>query len=101
MGAIRHERVWPEVAELAAANVPHVRDNPAGPRRASLIRNAPDEKFIGPDRVHFDVRERGWNQAIRSNTQLYQLKPVISDRQEAATRRGRQIARPAAPPVAP
>jgi catechol 2,3-dioxygenase-like lactoylglutathione lyase family enzyme len=69
-----------KVAELEAANVPYVQDNPEGARRASLIRNAPNEKFIGPDWVHFDVRERGWNEAIRSNTQLYELKPVTSDR---------------------
>ena len=69
-----------KVAELDAANVPHVRDNPAAPPRTSLIKNAPNEKFIGPDWVHFDVREKGWNEAIRSNTQLYELKPVTSDR---------------------
>jgi hypothetical protein len=80
-----------KVAELDAANVPHVQDNPAEPRRASLIRNAPNEKFIGPGRVHFDVRDKGWNEAIRSNTQLHDLKPVTSDRQAAAT----QAARPA------
>ena len=68
-----------KVAELDAANVPHVRDNPAAPPRASLIRNAPNEKFIGPDWVHFDVREKGWNEAIRANTQLYEAKPVVSD----------------------
>jgi catechol 2,3-dioxygenase-like lactoylglutathione lyase family enzyme len=69
-----------KVAELDAANVPHVQDNPASPRRASLIRNAPNEKFIGPDWVHFDVRDKGWNEAIRSNTQLFELKPVTADR---------------------
>ena len=69
-----------KVAELDAANVPHVQDNPAAPRRASLIKNAPNEKFVGPDWVHFDVREKGWNEAIRANTQLYELKPVTSDR---------------------
>ena len=69
-----------KVAELEAANVPYVQNNPEGTQRASLIRNAPNEKFIGPDWVHFDVREKGWNEAIRSNTQLYELKPVTSDR---------------------
>jgi hypothetical protein len=59
--------------------VPHVRDNPAAPGRTSLIKNAPNEKFIGPDWVHFDVREKGWNEAIRANTRLYELKPVTSD----------------------
>jgi len=69
-----------KVAELDAANVPHVQDNPAAARRVSLIKNAPNEKFIGPDWVHIDVRDKGWNEAIRSNTQLYELTPVTSDR---------------------
>jgi len=30
--------------------------------------------------VHFDVCEKSWNEAIQSNTQLYELKPVTSDR---------------------
>ena len=46
-----------KVAELEAENVPYVQSNPAAPRRVSLIRNAPNEKFIGPDWVHFDVHE--------------------------------------------
>jgi catechol 2,3-dioxygenase-like lactoylglutathione lyase family enzyme len=70
-----------KVAELEAAHVPHVQDNPSGQRQASLIKNAPNEKFIGPDWVHFDVRDKGWNEAIRANTQLYELKPAGSDRQ--------------------
>jgi hypothetical protein len=69
-----------KVAELEAASVPSVQDNPEGTRRASLIRNAPNEKFIGPDWVHFDVRDKGWNEAIASNTQLYELRPVTFDR---------------------
>ena len=68
-----------KVAEFDAANVPHVRDSPAALRQMSLIRNAPSEKFIGPTWVHFDVRDKGWNAAIRSNTQLYELKPVTSN----------------------
>ena len=71
----------PKVAELDAASVPHVQDNPAAPPRPSLIRNAPNEKFIGPDWVHFDVRDKGWNEAIRVNMQLCELKPVSPERQ--------------------
>jgi catechol 2,3-dioxygenase-like lactoylglutathione lyase family enzyme len=33
-------------------------------------------KFLGPDDIHFDVRGRGWNEAIKSKMQLYELKPV-------------------------
>jgi hypothetical protein len=71
-----------KVEELETANIRHVQENPAAPQRplASLVRIAPNEKFIEPDWVHFDVREQGWNEAIRSNTQLHELKLVTSDR---------------------
>jgi hypothetical protein len=55
-----------KVEELETANVRHVQENPAAPQRplASLVKNAPNEKFIGPDWIHFDVRDRGWIEAI-------------------------------------
>jgi hypothetical protein len=56
-----------KVAELEAADVPHVRENPDAPL-GSLARTALNEKFFGPDRVHFDVCDRGWNEAIRCAT---------------------------------
>jgi len=68
------------VTELEAANVPHVKGYRGEARRAGPTGTAPNEKFIGPDWVHFDVREKGWDEAIRSHTQLYELKPVTSDR---------------------
>jgi len=72
-----------KVAELDAANVQHVQDHPkkpAAPQRSSAIRNAVNEKYIGPDWIHFDVREKGWNEIIGAHTQLYELKPVTTDR---------------------
>jgi catechol 2,3-dioxygenase-like lactoylglutathione lyase family enzyme len=36
-------------------------------------------KFLGPNDIHFDVRGRGWNEAIKSKMQLFELKPVTSD----------------------
>jgi hypothetical protein len=68
------------VTELEAANVPHVKGYRGEARRAGPTGTAPNEKFIGPDWVHFDVREKGWNEAIGAHTQLYELKPVTSDR---------------------
>ena len=68
------------VTELEGANVPHVKSDREATRRVGPTGNAPNEKFIGPDWVHFDVREKGWNEAIQSHTQLYELKPVTSDR---------------------
>ncbi len=57
-----------------------VEENPLSPPRplASLVKDAPNLKFIGPDWVHLDIRDRGWNEAIKSKTQLYELKPVAS-----------------------
>jgi catechol 2,3-dioxygenase-like lactoylglutathione lyase family enzyme len=71
-----------KTAELDAADVRHVLDNPesTASRRASMIRNAVNEKYIGPDWVHIDVREKGWNEIIGAHTQLYELKPVTDER---------------------
>jgi catechol 2,3-dioxygenase-like lactoylglutathione lyase family enzyme len=40
-------------------------------------------KFLGPNDIHFDVRGRGWNEAIKSKMQLYELKPVPSETAKA------------------
>ena len=40
-------------SELEAANVPHVKNDQAPPRRVGPTGNAPNEKFIGPDWVEF------------------------------------------------
>jgi hypothetical protein len=71
-----------KVAELDAADVRHVQDNPAGAasRRTGMARNGVNEKYIGPDWVHIDVREKGWNEIIGAHTQLYDLKPVTAER---------------------
>jgi catechol 2,3-dioxygenase-like lactoylglutathione lyase family enzyme len=71
-----------KVAELDAADVRHVQDNPdsAASRRPSMARNAGNEKYIGPDWVHIDVREKGWNEIIGAHTQLYELKPATAER---------------------
>jgi hypothetical protein len=42
--------------------------------------SAVNEKYIGPDWVHIDVREKGWNEIIGAHTQLYELKPVTAER---------------------
>ena len=60
--------------------MPHVKSGRTANATCWSTGDAPNEKFIGPDWVHFDVREKGWNEAIRSHTQLYELKPVTSDR---------------------
>jgi hypothetical protein len=41
--------------------------------------------------MHFDFRNNGWNAAVRSNTQMCELKPVTSDRSAAVTLQGQQV----------
>jgi catechol 2,3-dioxygenase-like lactoylglutathione lyase family enzyme len=33
-------------------------------------------KYLGPDEVQFDVRQRGWDESIGLGMQLYELAPV-------------------------
>jgi catechol 2,3-dioxygenase-like lactoylglutathione lyase family enzyme len=33
-------------------------------------------KYLGPDEVHFDVRQKGWDEAISLGMQRYELTPV-------------------------
>jgi lactoylglutathione lyase len=62
---------------LQADHVEPVPKFDAGRKRPlAEISDAPNRKFIGPDAVHFDVRDRGWNEAIRSGMQLYELQPA-------------------------
>jgi len=33
-------------------------------------------KYLGPDEVHFDVRQKGWDEAIELGMDRYDLAPV-------------------------
>jgi len=33
-------------------------------------------KYLGPDEVHFDVRQKGWDEAIGLGMQRYELTPA-------------------------
>jgi len=33
-------------------------------------------KYLGPDEVHFDVRQKGWDEAISLGMQRYELSPA-------------------------
>lgn len=69
-----------KIKELQAGGIQHVKEHPDAPPHALLsrpeARGAVNEKIIGPDWVHLDVRDRGWNEVIRANATLYELKPV-------------------------
>jgi lactoylglutathione lyase len=54
--------------------VPEFGDHEARPL-ADIV-EAANLKYLGPDEVQFDVRGRGWNEAIGSAMQLYELIPV-------------------------
>jgi catechol 2,3-dioxygenase-like lactoylglutathione lyase family enzyme len=66
--------------ELAAANVrpvPHM--NERRPRPATDGAPPSDSvnlKYLGPDDVQFDVRQRGWDESIGLAMQRYELTPV-------------------------
>jgi len=70
--------------ELQADGVQHVKEHPDTPPHPLLSRpeagGAINEKMIGPDWVHFDVRDRGWNEVIRANATLSELKSPKPER---------------------
>jgi catechol 2,3-dioxygenase-like lactoylglutathione lyase family enzyme len=64
---------------LADANVaPLAREKPRAPREGTPMNEigAVNLKYIGPDAVHFDVRQRGWDEAIELCMPRYELTPV-------------------------
>ena len=61
---------------LEAANVPPLLEPGDGQQPMLQHSRAHNAKYLGPDAVQFDVRERGWNEAIQSKMQLYTLTPV-------------------------
>jgi len=76
------------VAELDADGVRHVQEHPDAPPHPLSTRpegkDTINEKFIGPDWIQFDVRDRGWNEIIAQGMQLYELKPVEKPAEETA-----------------
>ena len=39
-------------------------------------------KYLGPDAVHFDVRQRGWDESIGLAMQRYELTPAADEAAE-------------------
>jgi catechol 2,3-dioxygenase-like lactoylglutathione lyase family enzyme len=66
-------------AELKAAGVKPV---PMSPRemREQVAGGPPSDavnlKYLGPDEVQFDVRQRGWDESISLGMDLYELVPA-------------------------
>jgi catechol 2,3-dioxygenase-like lactoylglutathione lyase family enzyme len=68
---------------LAQANVmPVPIPNKSGDPQATPmaeISTAANLKYLGPDAVQFDVRSRGWNEAISFGMQRYELTPAADE----------------------
>jgi catechol 2,3-dioxygenase-like lactoylglutathione lyase family enzyme len=65
---------------LAQANVPFVpkeKGDPADPTPMHEVsEGAANLKYLGPDEVQFDVRQKGWDEAISLGMDRYELTPV-------------------------
>jgi hypothetical protein len=59
--------------------VPMNRPGAAEPTPIAAISVADNLKFLGPDAVQIDIRSRGWNEAISSAMQRYELTPVAEE----------------------
>jgi catechol 2,3-dioxygenase-like lactoylglutathione lyase family enzyme len=44
--------------------------------RMTVMGDAQNLKYLGPDEVQLDIRSRGWNEAISFGMQRYELTPV-------------------------
>ena len=66
-------------AALEAADVQPVPIDRSRPREARLM-GPPSEavnlKYLGPDAVHFDVRQRGWDESIELGMDRFELMPA-------------------------
>ena len=70
--------------QLKAAGVHPVPMEPRGPREMTPGGPPSDSvnlKYLGPDAVHFDVRQRGWDESIELAMDRYELTPA---KEEAA-----------------
>ena len=65
--------------QLDAAGVKPVPMEPRGPREP-IAGGPPSDsvnlKYLGPDEVHFDVRQRGWDESIELGMDRWELTPA-------------------------
>ena len=68
---------------LKKADVQPVPIPKSEPRQATPMDRASSRavnlKYLGPDAVQFDVRQRGWDEAISMGMQRYELTPVADE----------------------
>ena len=70
LGATKQEL---EGAGVKPVPMPAGRERPATPMSES---GAVNLKYLGPDEVHFDVRQQGWDEMIEMAMERYELTPV-------------------------
>jgi catechol 2,3-dioxygenase-like lactoylglutathione lyase family enzyme len=57
--------------------VPKENGDPSDPTpMLAVSEGAANLKYLGPDEVQFDVRQKGWDEAIGLGMQLYELTPT-------------------------
>ena len=57
--------------------MPKEKGDPADPTPMfEVSEGAANLKYLGPDAVQFDVRQKGWDEAIGLGMQLYELTPA-------------------------
>ena len=65
------------LAEANVAFVPKENGDPADPTPMfAASEGAANLKYLGPDEVQFDVRQKGWDEAIELGMDRYELVPV-------------------------
>jgi catechol 2,3-dioxygenase-like lactoylglutathione lyase family enzyme len=65
------------LAEGNVAFVPKENGDPADPTPMFAVsEGAANLKYLGPDEVQFDVRQKGWDEAIELGMDRYELVPV-------------------------
>jgi len=65
-------------ANVSPVPIPKKSGDPEATPMADISR-AVNLKYLGPDAVQFDVRSRGWDEAISFGMQRYELTPVVDE----------------------
>jgi len=65
------------LAQAGVRFVPREKGDPSDPTpMLAVSEGAANLKYLGPDEVQFDVRQKGWNEAVELGMQRYELVPV-------------------------
>ncbi|HYM74155.1 MAG TPA: VOC family protein [Stellaceae bacterium] len=63
--------------QAKVAFVPREKGDPSDPTpMAAVSEGAANLKYLGPDEVQFDVRQKGWDEAISLGMERWELTPV-------------------------